>query len=315
MVSLESACGEELRQGQVAHLEPVLDLGPLAANPGSLFEGSGALLGSECGRLRHGETIAPRPGTFTPIFPTQPIEAASSRVSDAAFRLSSSGSGPLTEQPARAAGQHAAGPASGEPLGHIGRPGALGAEPRSQNYPSELGQRKFRGHERRSDDRSHRSGRDVGGAVERGDLPEQHVLHAGPLGRHGLLQATTLRVGAARDYEDTPAVGGRQPEERCQRSEAEIRMGRHGVGRKRACVAEPRIRVRLRRGVDVAPLGVGDHDQSRCARLGDEALQLGHARRPVPFEEGDLRLDHAHRPREPLDAGPTKGAQARWRRR
>src|ERR1700722_10388952 len=56
---------EEVRQRQMAHLELVLDLGPLTANLGSLFECSCALLWSECGRLRHGETIAPQPGPFT----------------------------------------------------------------------------------------------------------------------------------------------------------------------------------------------------------------------------------------------------------
>src|SRR6185312_3561204 len=46
--------GEKVRQGKRAHLELVLHLGPLTANLGSLFECSGALLGSECWRLRHG---------------------------------------------------------------------------------------------------------------------------------------------------------------------------------------------------------------------------------------------------------------------
>src|SRR5580693_4419852 len=44
---------EEVGQRQVAHLELVLDLGPLTANPGSLFECSCALLWRECGALRH----------------------------------------------------------------------------------------------------------------------------------------------------------------------------------------------------------------------------------------------------------------------
>src|SRR5271156_6981835 len=90
---------EEVRQGQVAHLELVLDLGPLTANPGSLFECSGALLWSECGRLRHGETIAPQPGAFISICPLQPIAAASSRLSERALFRKAAGSGPSLSSP------------------------------------------------------------------------------------------------------------------------------------------------------------------------------------------------------------------------
>src|SRR5580698_2813496 len=90
---------EEVCQRQVAHLELVLDLGPLTANPGSLFECSCALLWSECGRLRHGETIAPQPGPFIPICPLQPSAAANSSFSVRALRPRSAGSGPWFRSP------------------------------------------------------------------------------------------------------------------------------------------------------------------------------------------------------------------------
>ena len=136
-----------------------------------------------------------------------------------------------------------------------------------------------------------------------------------PPARDRLLQPPALRVGAAGHHEDAPPVGGGQADERRQRAEAEVGVGRHGVDRQRAGIAEPGVGVGRRRGVDVAPLGVGDDDQPGAGRLGDEPLQLGQPGRAVPLEEGDLWLDHAHRPGEPLDAAPGRKRADPWRRR
>ena len=86
-----------------------------------------------------GETIAPRPGAFTPIFPLQPIAAESSRTSDRAWRRSVSGSGPCRSSPRELLGRTLPGAQPGEALGDVGRAGTLGAEAGGENYPSELG--------------------------------------------------------------------------------------------------------------------------------------------------------------------------------
>ena len=78
-------------------------------------------------------------------------------------------------------------------------------------------------------------------------------------------------------------------------------MGRHGIDGKWACVAEPRVRVGLGRRIDVAALGVGDHEQAGGRRIGNEPFQLGHARRAMALEERDLGLDHGNGAGERLD--------------
>ena len=225
------------RQGQAAHLELVLHLGPLTANLGSLFECSGALLGSECGRLRHGETIAPRPGAFIPIFPTQPMSGRQFAASECAGRAAeSAGSGPLASSAPRAAGQHAAGRASGEPVGHVGRTGPLGARGREPELPLRAGTMGTQTGSRVAPMTAPTVPAGTsGGAVQRGDLgraacprppcPPAVTACCRPRPSGLELRATTRTP--------RPLAAG-QPDERRQGPETEVGVRRHGVGGQRA---------------------------------------------------------------------------------
>ena len=176
---------------EVAHLELLLHLGPLAANLGGLFECSGALLGGECGRLRHGETIAPRPGPFTPIAlfspGRPPIRRSSARGAPAQvgrIRARSRGArASCSAAPCRGGSRRTARPRRrGRPPGRPAREPELPLRAGTTRNAERL--------QRGPDHRAHRARSGTSGErVQLGDLGQELSSTDRPAGRDRLLQS------------------------------------------------------------------------------------------------------------------------------
>ena len=97
-------------------------------------------------------------------------------------------------------------------------------------------------------------------------------------------------------------------QERLDRFAAEIRVDGDRVGERRPTVARLHVRgrVRTRRRADVAALRIGDHEQTRLARVQARVLERAQSVRTERLEERELRLDgDAHRRRR-VDQPPAE---------
>ena len=113
-----------------------------------------------------------------------------------------------------------------------------------------------------------------------------------------VLEVGRAGVGRAHEDEHPGAGGARGVDERLERVDAQVRVGGEGVGAEAGDVAERRRRdadERLAVGgggdVDVAALGVGEHEQAGRVRVLDGRRQRGPAGRAEALEAGELRLD------------------------
>ncbi len=136
------------------------------------------------------------------------------------------------------------------------------------------------------------------GAAELRHERRKRVAHRPAGGQPEILDIGRAWVGGAHEHEQAPAAGAGLLEQRLQRVAPEQRVGGQQVGaepgqRAERALASPeeRLAVRPRRDVDVAALGVGDHEQAAVACLTDRVGERRPAGRAETLEAGDLELD------------------------
>ena len=119
----------------------------------------------------------------------------------------------------------------------------------------------------------------------------------------GVLDLRALGVGGEREDEHAGAVLLRGVEQRVEGADAEERARGDRVDGHRRRRVEVGVGVGLGGGPDVAALDVEDDERAEVAGGDDGPLEHGDAARPVPLEEGRLRLHRGDRPGERLDRG------------
>ena len=167
--------------------------------------------------------------------------------------------------------------------------------------------RQLLGH-RRADDRADVGdpGRPDAIGTQRGDQRGEPVTDASAAGQRLVLDLRRAGIGGPHQHEQPAADRARRGEERLHRVTPEQRADGQRVGaearegaKRRRQPAEESLPVGSGTDIDVAPLGVRDHEQAVFTRVVDQARERSPAGRPEPLETGDLELDrHAFaRPR------------------
>ncbi len=127
--------------------------------------------------------------------------------------------------------------------------------------------------------------------------PQQVQARRHHLGQGGLprvLQGCGAGVGGAHQHEETAAMGPAGGQEGLEGVQAQVGAHRERVGGEGGVGHQVGAGIGRCGAADVAPLGVGDHQQARGAGVGADGLEGGHAWGAQLLEEGNLGLDRRH---------------------